>query len=75
MKVKKLVEMLDVQGITPEELAKRIGISESTMKQNYLRGILPSKTAALSIARELGCKLSDVLYPEEIERLGLTEAS
>lgn len=73
MKVSFLRQKLAELGKDHEWLAHQCGVAPVTMKQNYLRGIMPIKPVALNIRSTLSCSFADFLYPEEMEALSLTD--
>jgi hypothetical protein len=70
MKTKFIWQRLEQLHQTPEWLAERCGLSESTMKRNVLRGVVPSKAALMLMAQALKCKLTDLLHEDEQEKIG-----
>ena len=74
MNIKRITEELERIGKDSDWLAEQVGVSRSTMRQNYMRGLMPSKAVALSISRVLKCDLKNFLHKEEIERLGFSLA-
>jgi DNA-binding XRE family transcriptional regulator len=63
---KKLTEL----GMTPDDLADQLGVQRVTMKQNYMRGQRPSRAIAMAMANQLGMRLEDLFYPDELIQMG-----
>lgn len=60
----RLYRLMVHKGITQEELASRVGTSQ-TMMSHYLTGrSIPTFITAAKIARALGCSVEDLLYKE-----------
>lgn len=73
MKAEYVEKRLKKMGKDADWLADQVGVKRVTMKQNYMRGITPSKPVAILMKTVLKCQYGDFLHPNELEALSLAE--
>lgn len=71
MKVENVKSRLEKIGHDYDWLAYNVGIKTNTLRNQYMRGITPSRSVALLMLHVLGVDPKEIFKDEEIKKLGL----